>query len=95
MSPPIRKPRKIVSDTIDQTKPPAIIVAKFGGLSEFSRKTGFSTGTVYGWMKRGTIPTRTMDSGATYQAHIMDVATDHKIKIKPTDFLTLDMPQVA
>lgn len=53
-----RKPRRITSENIDETKPAAIIIAKAGGLTNFCRDYDFATSTVHSWMLNGLIPTR-------------------------------------
>lgn len=92
MNSPQRKQRRITSDKIDQTKPVPVIVARFGGLSEFSRKTGFAVGTVHGWMVSGFVPNRSTAEGKSYQAHILDVAKEAGVPLEAGDFIQPAQP---
>jgi hypothetical protein len=52
-----RKPRAITSRTIDQESPAFRIVQHLGGLTHAAEIIDRSPNTVYGWLRRGTIPT--------------------------------------
>ena len=86
-----RKPRRITSENVDQTKPAAIVVAKGGGLTNFCRDYDFATSTVHSWMVNGNIPTRkrshpTMGE-VSYHAFILARAKELNHKIRPDDFV--------
>lgn len=75
-----RGPRASVID-IDQNAPANVIITKFGGLAEASRKTGIATSTIWVWAKSGLIPQKRW-------AEIMAAGAAHKIKITQKDFLS-------
>jgi hypothetical protein len=82
-----RKMRRLTCDKIDETKPAALIVAKFGGLSRFCSICGFGVSSVHGWMVRGLIPSRFTSEGHSYQAHILAKAHELGIELGPEDFI--------
>jgi hypothetical protein len=68
------------ASTIDPDAPASVVVRKFGGLARFCQLTGFATSTVHDWMVKGLIP-------AARQEHVLAVAAEHRIKVKPAEFV--------
>lgn len=92
MSDPLRKPRAITSEKVDQDRPAFRIIAKFGGLTRFCEITGFPISTVHGWTVTGLIPNRKRD-GVGIPAFIMNKGAEIGVSIDPSEFI--DMPTVS
>lgn len=56
------------------------IISKFGGIRPMARMLSYPPSTVSNWENRNSIPAR-------HQRHILDVAKENKISIKPIDLI--------
>lgn len=73
--------RATTSERIDQKQPAYVVIMdKWGGLAAFCRDTGWPTSTVHDWLVKGLIP-------ADRQARVLELAAEHRKKIKPADFV--------
>lgn len=65
---------------IDETKPAAVIAAKFGNISDFAKAIDRPYITAYQWVRRGLIPTQE-------QSHVLSVAKELDIGVTANDFI--------
>ena len=72
--------RRAQTSDIDRTAPASVIIDKFGGLMRFCDLNGIPTSTAFGWQKSGLIPSRRQEA-------ILTRAREHKVAIKPADFV--------
>lgn len=77
-----RKPRAFTTGKIDQDAPANIVIGKLGGLAVVSREGGYSTSTVWGWMKRGDIPPKRVP-----ELKELGLRLKPRVVIKDADFL--------
>ena len=80
--------RALVADRVKQGSPAyVVIVDKFGGLTNFCNATHIKLSTAYHWLRSGLIPAKWHSPGRSYQRFIIEVGSQHGIRIDPADFI--------
>ena len=70
----------MATPTIDRTRPAALIIDKFGGLSAFAKALDKSPSTCHRWLVSGLIPSR-------HQAAVLDAAKANRVKLRAQEFI--------